>query len=150
MEADEVTYDLHIALRFDIELRLIEGDLKAADVPGVWNEQFERAFGLKVNRDAEGCLQDIHWSLGSFGYFPTYTLGNLNASQLMRKARTDVPGLDDALAGGDYSPLLHWLRTHIHSQGRRHAANELIRLATGETTGTDDHLVHLRERFTSA
>jgi carboxypeptidase Taq len=147
VEADEVTYDLHIALRFDIELRLIQREIGVADVPGLWNEQFEKSFGLQVDKDANGCLQDIHWSLGSFGYFPTYTLGNLNASQLMQKAATDVPGLEGSLARGEYHPLLDWLREKVHSLGRRLPANQLIEQATGEPTHTSSHLAHLEARF---
>jgi len=148
VEADEVTYDLHIALRFDIELRLIQRELNVADVPGVWNEAFEKSLGLKVDKDANGCLQDIHWSLGSFGYFPTYTLGNLNASQLMRRASTDLPELEASLARGEYHLLLEWLRMNVHLQGRRYSANQLIERATGEPTRASHHLDHLRVQFT--
>lgn len=147
VDADEVTYDLHIALRFDIERRLIQGELKVADVPGLWNEQFEQAFGLKVDTDSNGCLQDVHWSLGSFGYFPTYTLGNLNASQLMHRASAAVEGLDSSLARGDYRPLLERLRDNVHRQGRRYPASQLIERATGAPTTADPHLKHLRNRF---
>ena len=97
-EADQVSYDLHILLRFEMELRLINGDLAVADVPAVWNAEFEKMLGLKVPDDARGCLQDIHWSLGAFGYFPTYTLGNLNAAQLMNTVAWEVPGWRDSCA----------------------------------------------------
>lgn len=147
VEADEVTYDLHIVLRFDIELRLIERTLRVADVPAAWNEACEELLGLKVDRDANGCLQDIHWSLGSFGYFPTYTLGNLNASQLMHRAETDVSGLELALARGNYRPLLDWLRRQVHSQGRRYPAGQLIERVTGEPTQAAHHMAHLKARF---
>jgi carboxypeptidase Taq len=147
VEADEVTYDLHIALRFDIELRLIQRELTVAEVPGVWNELFEHSFGLKVDQDSNGCLQDIHWSLGSFGYFPTYTLGNLNASQLLRRSRAEVGGMEDSLARGEYGPLLQWLRTRVHTQGRRFNADSLMERATGEPTKTVHYLEHLRARF---
>jgi carboxypeptidase Taq len=148
VKADEITYDLHIALRFDIEARLLQGALRVAEVPDYWNQCFEQLLGLKVPDDANGCLQDIHWSLGSFGYFPTYTLGNLNASQLMHAARRGVDGLGDALAAGNYRPLLRWLRTAVHEQGRRFPANGLITHATGEPTRPECHLAHLRSRFT--
>ncbi len=149
VEADQVTYDLHIILRFEIELSLVEGKVKTADVPAYWNEQFEKMFGLKVPRDAEGCLQDIHWSIGSIGYFPTYTLGNLNAAQLMRRAAAVNPGLAGELARGDYKPLLSWLRDNIHRPGSRHTPRELMRLATGEPTGIRDHVEYLRGKFVS-
>jgi carboxypeptidase Taq len=147
VEADEVTYDLHIALRFEIELRLIQRDLAVADVPEVWNELFAKSLGLKVDRDSNGCLQDIHWSLGSFGYFPTYTLGNLNASQLMRRVGEEVEGMEGSLARGEYAPLLQWLRRKVHAQGRRFNANLLMERATGEPTNPAHHVEHLKERF---
>jgi carboxypeptidase Taq len=146
-EADQVTYDLHIILRFGIELNLVEGNLKAKDVPACWNEQFEKMLGLKVTKDSDGCLQDIHWSIGAIGYFPTYTLGNLNAAQLMRRAAADNGALADELARGNYAPLLSWLREKIHRQGSRHDPRELIRLATGEPTGIRDHVEYLRAKF---
>jgi carboxypeptidase Taq len=150
VEADQVTYDLHIILRFELELKLIEGELKVADLPGVWNEEFERMFALKVPDDAHGCLQDIHWSLGAFGYFPTYTLGNLNASQLMRRAAIDIPALQDELAVGKYENLLGWLRAKVHESGQRYDPQELMRRATGEQTQAAHHLEYLRGKFVGA
>jgi carboxypeptidase Taq len=147
VEADQVTYDLHIILRFEIEMKLIERQLSVADVPAFWNEQFERMFGLKVTKDADGCLQDIHWSIGTMGYFPTYSLGNLNAAQLMRRARADHPTLGAELARGEYGALLSWLRQNVHRHGMRHHPHDLMKLATGETTGTKPYLDYLRERF---
>jgi carboxypeptidase Taq len=126
---------------------LIEGDLAPADVPDAWNEKFKTLLGLTVPDDAHGCLQDVHWSFGLFGYFATYTLGNLNAAQLMHRARQSVIGLDSSLAGGDYAPLLHWLRTEIHAPGQRWDAPELMRQATGETTQGQYFLEHLRGKF---
>src|SRR6185369_9647062 len=117
VEADQVTYDLHIILRFEIELKLIEGELKAADLPAYWNEEFKKMIGLEVPDDARGCLQDIHWSIGALGYFPTYTLGNLNASQLMACAKREMPGMDAELQAGRYAGLLEWLRRRIHVHG---------------------------------
>jgi carboxypeptidase Taq len=147
VEADQVTYDLHIILRFEIELKLIEGDLKVADVPAVWNEEFEKIFSLKVPNDAQGCLQDIHWSLGSMGYFPTYTLGNLNASQLFRRATQEQPGLEAQIKQGEYGPLLAWLREKIHRPGQRYKPQDLMRKATGEPTQARYHLEYLRQKF---
>ena len=147
VEADQVTYDLHIILRFEIELQLVEGILPVKDVPARWNEQFEKLFGLQVPDDARGCLQDIHWSLGAFGYFPTYTLGNLNAAQLMESARKQVPDLAGELAAGNYAGLLQWLRTNVHAAGERHTPQELMEKATGATTQTEAHLAALRRKF---
>ena len=147
VEADQVTYDLHILVRFEIEVRLLEGQLKVAEVPGYWNEEFEKLFGLKVAKDSDGCLQDIHWSQGDLGYFPTYTLGNLNAAQLMRRAALDLPALDTQLARGEYQTLLGWLREKVHRQGLRYLPQDLMRHATGESTTTTHHLEYLRKKF---
>ncbi|MEZ5300619.1 MAG: carboxypeptidase M32 [Verrucomicrobiales bacterium] len=119
VEADESTYDLHIILRFGIERRLIRGELDAADVPAAWNEEFEKLFGFSVDRDANGCLQDIHWSMGALGYFPTYTLGNLNAAQLYRAAVQSDPAIAAADRKADYAGLLGWMREHVHTLGKR-------------------------------
>ncbi len=147
VEADQVTYDLHVILRFEIELKLIEGQLAVADVPACWNEEFEKMLGLKVTKDSDGCLQDIHWSMGTLGYFPTYTLGNLNAAQLMRRAALDNPALDSELARGEYENLLGWLREKIHRQGQRHKPQELVEQATGEPTRGSYHVEYLRRKF---
>ena len=150
VEADQVTYDLHIILRFELELKLIEGELKVADLPAMWNEEFEKMLGLKVPDDARGCLQDTHWSLGAFGYFPTYTLGNLNASQLMQRATQDSPQLETELRAGRYANLLGWLREKVHVPGQRHAPQELMRRATGQATHSEPHLAYLRRKFLGA
>jgi carboxypeptidase Taq len=147
VEADQVTYDLHIILRFEIEVKLIEGQLAVSDVPRYWNEEFEKMLGLKVSKDADGCLQDIHWSLGTLGYFPTYTLGNLNAAQLMHRATLDNPGLKDELARGQYAALLGWLREKVHRHGLRYPPQELIQRATGESTRPTYHLENLCAKF---
>jgi carboxypeptidase Taq len=147
VEADEVTYDLHILLRFQIETDLIEGRLKVEDLPEAWNAQFKAMFGLDVPDDRLGLLQDIHWSLGSFGYFPTYTLGNLNAAQLMRAAEKQIPNLNDQLAQGKYDLLLLWLRDHIHQHGRRYLPIELMQKATGEPTQARYRIEYLRKKY---
>jgi carboxypeptidase Taq len=147
VEADQVTYDLHIALRFEVELGLVEGRLATKDVPAYWNENFEKLLGLKVTKDADGCLQDIHWSIGAIGYFATYTLGNLNAAQLMHRAGRDRPALNRELAQGRYETLREWLREKIHRQGSRHHPRELMQLATGEPTADRYHVEYLRTKF---
>ena len=147
VEADQVTYDLHIILRFEIELKLMEDQVEVADVPAYWNEQFEKMLGRKVTKDSDGCLQDIHWSQGTIGYFPTYTLGNLNAAQLMRRAALDNPALEAELARGQYQNLLHWLREKIHRQGQRWKPQELMQRATGEATRSSYHIEYLRRKF---
>ncbi len=147
VEADEVTYDLHIILRFTLERRIINGELAVKDIPAAWNELFEKLLGLKVPDAARGCLQDIHWSCGLVGYFATYTLGNLNASQLMHRARQDDAGLDAALAAGNYAPLLSWLREKVHRHGQRYLPQDLMRHATGHATQASHHLAHLRSKY---
>lgn len=147
VEADQVTYDLHILVRFEIEFKMIEGELKVADVPAYWNEEFEKLLGLKVVHDSDGCLQDIHWSQGDLGYFPTYTLGNLNAAQLMRRATLDHPSLEAEMARGEYRTLLEWLRGRVHLRGLRYPPQELMAQATGEPTRGSYHLDYLRKKF---
>ena len=131
VQADEVTYNLHIIVRFELEQALLSGDLAVADLPAAWNQKYEEALGLKPRNDAEGCLQDIHWSAGLIGYFPTYTLGNLYAAQLFARAQADSGGLDQAFAQGDYSGLLAWLRAKVHREGQRRRPAELIEHITG-------------------
>jgi len=132
VEADEATYNLHILLRFEMESAFFNGDIKISEVPGLWNEKFQKYFGIKPNNDADGCLQDVHWSAGLIGYFPTYTLGNLFAAQFFAKAKQDIGDLDSQFASGDFKPLLGWLRKNIHSYGQRYRADDLVKKVTGE------------------
>ena len=143
VDADELTYDMHIILRFRIERAIVNDRLPVAEIPALWNQTFRELFDLEVPDDASGCLQDVHWSHGAFGYFPTYTLGNLNAAQLVQAARRSLPGLDDALARGDYAPLRDWLRESVHQHGQRHQPQALIKLASGAATAADAHLARL-------
>jgi carboxypeptidase Taq len=147
VEADEVTYNLHIILRFELEQSLLSGDLAPADVPGAWNEQFQKTIGLTPPDDAHGCLQDIHWSFGGLGYFPTYTLGNLYAAQFMAAARRDLPGLDDDFRRGEFGRLTVWLTENIHRHGQRYRANELCKRVTGQSLDHQPFLGYLREKF---
>lgn len=147
VEADEATYDLHIILRFEIEKELISGDLKVADLPECWNAKFKEFFGLCVENDADGCLQDIHWSMGALGYFPTYTIGNLGAAQLYSKAIEDEPEILTELNEGEYTKLLDWLRINIHSKGSLLLPDDLIKEATGENLSESHHLEHLKRRY---
>jgi carboxypeptidase Taq len=147
VEADEVTYDLHVLLRFEIELDLIEGRLKVKDLPEAWNSKFKELFDLEVPDDRRGVLQDVHWSHGTLGYFPTYTLGNLNAAQLMNAAEAQVPDLAEHLAQGRYEPLLRWLREKVHQHGRHYLPQDLMRRATGETTQAKYRIEYLRRKY---
>jgi carboxypeptidase Taq len=145
--SDEVTYNLHIILRFEMEQMLIGGQLAVSDLPSAWNERFEDLFGLSVPDDARGCLQDVHWSVGAFGYFPTYALGTLNAAQLFDAASRAIVGLDDELRAARYGHLLTWLRDNIHRHGRRHSPDQLMRMATGEPTSAKAFLRYLRATY---
>lgn len=147
VEADEATYNIHIILRFEIEQALLTGDLKPADVPGVWKEKFTQSFGIVPPNDREGCLQDIHWSGGGIGYFPTYTLGNLYSAQFMEQARSDLPSLEEDFRRGNYSGLRAWLNEKIHHHGRRYRAGELCRRVTGRPLDHRPLLDYLREKY---
>lgn len=131
VEADEGTYNLHVMLRFGIERSMLSGDLSVADLPGAWNARFKEMLGLDVPDDTNGCLQDVHWSFGLFGYFPTYTLGNLYAAQFWQTIKKELPGLEDEFAKGDFGRLKQWLNTNIHAHGRRYGAGELCEKVTG-------------------
>ena len=149
-ESDEVTYNLHIIMRFELEQALLNGDLAPRDLPGAWSDAMAGMLGVRPKDDTTGCLQDIHWSGGGFGYFPTYTLGNLIAAQLMEAARRDVTGLTDGFAAGNFLPLLHWLHRHIHRHGQRYTAAELVEMATGRPLDASALMTHLKakaERF---
>jgi carboxypeptidase Taq len=147
VDADEVTYNLHIILRFEIEKRLFAGTLAVADLPAAWNALAQELLGLTPANDSEGVLQDVHWAAGMFGYFPSYCLGNMMAAQFWYKAQGDLPGLDDDFARGDFSRLLGWLRRNIHEQGRRHDTQELVKVVTGEPLSPKHLLRYLRERY---
>lgn len=147
VEADEVTYNLHIMLRFEIEQAIISGDLPVADIPGVWNETFERYLGIPVPDDAQGCLQDVHWSFGGFGYFPTYALGNLYAAQIDVAARAALPDLDAQIGAGNYLPLLDWLRANIYQHGKRYRSPDLLRRVTGQAPSHEPLMAYLKTKF---
>ena len=146
VEADEATYDLHIILRFRIERMLLNREITVAEVPATWNRLFEESFGFTPPDDARGCLQDIHWSMGGIGYFPTYTLGNINAAQLFAAA-TSVPEIAQATSAANYQPLLAWLRENIHRHGGTIDPPVLMEQATGKPPSTDDYLAHLQSRY---
>ena len=131
VQADEVTYNLHIIVRFELEQALLDGDLPTAELPAAWNQKYRENLGLMPANDAEGCLQDIHWSAGLLGYFPTYILGNLYAAQLFAQASTELTDLESCLARGEFAELLAWLRDKIHRHGRLYRSARLIERATG-------------------
>lgn len=147
VEADEVTYNLHIILRFEIEQRLFSGELAVADLPGAWREAMQNLLGIVPADDREGALQDVHWSGGAFGYFPSYCLGNMLAAQLWYRALDFLPGLEGDLENGDCSLLLGWLREQVHAKGRRLNLLELTQEVTGKPLGPEALLRYLKERY---
>lgn len=147
VEADEVTYNLHIMLRFELEQQLVAGELNAADLPTAWNEKFSEYFGITPANDAEGCLQDIHWGAGLFGYFPTYALGNMYAAHFFNAADSELGGLDEMFARGEFQPLKEWLNKSIHQRGKQFPATILVQKTTGETLSHKPLVQHLRSKF---
>jgi carboxypeptidase Taq len=147
VESDEATYNLHVMLRFDLERAMLRGDLPAAELPAAWNERVKSDLGLEVPDDARGCLQDIHWSMGSVGYFPTYTLGNLYSAQFWEAIVRDIPDLADRIARGEFGELLGWLREKIHRHGRQVPAEKLCVELTGRPLDHRALMRHLRGKF---
>jgi carboxypeptidase Taq len=145
-ESDEATYNLHILLRFELEEALLTGDLSTRDLPAAWGEKMRTYLGITPPDDAKGCLQDIHWSGGAIGYFPTYTLGNLYSAQFFQQARQDLGDLDAMFAGGEFQPLLQWLRSNIHAHGRRFTAGQLVQRITGRPLSAQPLLDHLNQK----
>jgi len=147
VEADEATYNLHILIRFELEQAMLCGDLTVADLPGAWNEKYRNYLDVTPPTDREGCLQDVHWSSGAIGYFPTYTLGNLYAAQFFARADADLGGLDEQFARGEFQPLRDWLREKIHRQGQRFSGAELVQHVTGRPLSGEPLIEHLRAKL---
>lgn len=147
VEADEVTYNLHIMIRFELELALLEGSLAVADLPAAWNEKYRDYLGVTPPDDALGCLQDVHWAAGMIGYFPTYTLGNLMSVQLYEAAQRAHPGLQDGIRSGDFSTLFGWLRKNVHQHGSSLLPQELLEQATGSPLDARPYVSYLRTKY---
>lgn len=147
VNADELTYNLHIKIRFDLEVALLSGDLRAADLPGAWRELYERHLGVRPEDDRTGCLQDIHWAEGLIGYFPTYTLGNVYSAQLFAAAERDVGPLESSFAAGDFQPLRQWLAEHVLEHGQRWPVASLVERATGKAPDPADLIESLTRRY---
>ncbi|MCC7428792.1 MAG: carboxypeptidase M32 [Alphaproteobacteria bacterium] len=147
VDADEVTYPAHIILRYRLERALIAGELAVADLPGAWNEGFRALLGLAVPDDRRGCLQDIHWYDGAFGYFPSYTLGAMAAAQMFAAATAAVPEIVPALGRGEFAPLIGWLRAHVHARGSREDLQGMLKQATGAPLDPARFIAHLRQRY---
>ena len=147
VEADEVTYNLHIMLRFEIELGLLDGSLQVDDLPEIWNAKMQEYLGITPPDDGQGVLQDVHWAGDNFGSFPTYTIGNVMAAQVFAAAHEQIANLDDTLAAGDYRPLREWLTTHIYQHGRAYNVTELLQQVTGADLHVAPYLAYLDTKY---
>jgi carboxypeptidase Taq len=146
--ADEVTYPLHVILRFELEQALIAGDLTVRDIPDAWDELMTRYLGLSTRDNLkDGCMQDVHWFAGIFGYFPTYSLGALTAAQLFDAHRRANPDLEQQVEAGEFHPLIEWLRREIHARGQIQSADDLLTEVTGEQLDTRFFKAHLERRY---
>jgi carboxypeptidase Taq len=147
VEADETTYSLHVVMRFELEQELIDGRLRVSEAPEAWNARFKEYLGLDVPDNRRGVLQDVHWSAGSVGYFPTYALGNLIAGQLWERVHRDIPDLDRQLEAGELAPLREWLREHIHRHGSKFPTGELLKRVVGGPMVVGPFVAHLKHKL---
>lgn len=147
IESDEVTYNMHIVIRYELEKAFVNGDIKVKELPGLWNERMKKYLGITPRNDAEGVLQDTHWPQGLIGYFPTYSLGNLYAAQWFDRMKRDIPSFDKMVAKGDFSKILGWLRENIHRHGRKYTAAELVKRVTGRKLDAKYFLNYLNDKF---
>jgi len=147
VEADEVTYPLHVILRFEIELELLAGDLAPKEVPERWNAGMQELLGITPKNNSEGCLQDIHWSIGSFGYFPSYALGSLFSTCWYTAMKKSLPNLEELIKGGTFSPIKSWLQENVWNHGRRFYSHDLVARSLGREPTEDDYISYLREKY---
>jgi carboxypeptidase Taq len=147
VEADEATYPAHVILRFELEKAMIEGDLTLSELPTAWNDRMEQLLGVTPPNDGLGCLQDIHWYSGAWGYFPTYTLGAMTAAQLFGAAKTQKAEIPSALRNGDFAPLMTWLKENVHSKASSQSSDEIVKQATGSSLTTEVFKKHLIDRY---
>ncbi|MFP4364470.1 MAG: carboxypeptidase M32 [Spirochaetia bacterium] len=147
IEADEVTYSLHVILRFNLEVQLISGDLTVQDLPEAWNNEMEKLLGVRPKNDSEGVLQDIHWSMGAFGYFPTYALGNLYGAQFFDTMKKQIPNVSELIRSGELQTILGWLRENIHQYGASKTPVELISDITGKPLDASFFMNYLKDKF---
>jgi carboxypeptidase Taq len=147
VEADEISYNLHIILRFELEFELLSGKLKVADLPAAWNTRFEQFFGIVPATDKEGVLQDIHWSQGAFGYFPSYALGNLLSAQFFNKAVQVIPSIPEDISRGKFDTLVNWATTNLYQHGRKFTVDELVRRVTGDPIQWQPYIIYLEAKF---
>jgi carboxypeptidase Taq len=147
VEADEVTYNLHIMVRFELEVGLLEGSISVDELPAAWNDRMEEYLGVRPETDSDGVLQDIHWSLGALGYFPTYALGNLISTQFFNQAASEIDDLDGKIESGSFDDLLDWLRKNVHVHGRRKSATKILEEATGSGLSVDSWIQYVEKKY---
>jgi len=147
VEADEVTYTLHVILRFELECALVEGTLRPQDLPEAWGDKMHQYLGITPPSDAEGCLQDVHWSMGGFGYFPTYSLGNLYASHFFTAFEKTHPAWEKKISKGEFAFMRNWLKEEIHQYGRQYTATELAKKVTGKPLSSDAYIHYLQTKY---
>ena len=147
IESDEVHYPLHIIMRFEIEMGLIDGTIKVEDLPKVWNEKMKEYIGVAPDSDKDGVLQDVHWCQGYFGYFPTYVLGSIYASQLLEALKKDIPNIGEDIRNGDFSRIRNWLKENIHRHGRTKLADEIIKEVCGEGLNPEIYVNYLKKKY---
>ena len=147
VEADEVTYNLHTLVRFEIECDMMTGALAVKDVPEVWNAKYEEYFGIRPSTDSDGCLQDVHWSGGAIGYFPSYSMGNMLSFQVWACLQRDLGDTDSLIANGDFAPILGWLTEHVYREGCRYTPKELVLRVTGKPLSADHYVAGLTKKY---
>lgn len=147
VDADEVTYPLHVIIRYNLEKELLTGSLQVRDLPSVWNNAMQKLIGIRPNNDANGCMQDIHWYMGAIGYFPTYTLGAIYASQFFAALAKEIKDVKKLISEGDFAPIVAWLNKNIHSKGRLVSASELVKNVTGSEINPEAYIQHLKNRY---
>jgi carboxypeptidase Taq len=147
VDADEVTYPLHVILRYRLEKAILAGDVTTRDLPGAWNDLMEKLVGVRPTDDKDGVMQDVHWPEGIFGYFPTYSLGAMAAAQIFSTAKRDDGNILPGLGQGDFTPLFNWLNQHIRSKGCLYMPDELIEKATGSALGTEAYKASIKARY---
>jgi len=148
-EADEITYHFHVMIRYELEKKILDGSVKVSELPSLWNEMYTTYLGITPQNDSEGILQDVHWSHGSFGYFPTYSTGSFYAAQFFAQAQKEISGLSQSITDGNLLPLLEWLRSNIHQHGRRYTSQQLCETVTGEGLNLDYFLDYINEKYTT-
>jgi carboxypeptidase Taq len=145
--SDELTYNFHILVRFELETELLTGQVRIKDLPEAWNEKYRNYLGIVPKNDAEGCLQDVHWSRGSVGYFPTYSMGNMMSWQIWHRLEQDIPDTEGKMAAGEFKPILGWLTEKVYSQAKRFTPPDLMARVTGRTMGPDDYIKGMHAKF---